>query len=61
MGVAWCLLALQHQIIPPCVGLQDPEFDLNFATVPQPTRLRHALCLSFGFGGQNTALVIAAA
>jgi 3-oxoacyl-[acyl-carrier-protein] synthase II len=59
LGAVFSLLALKHQILPPCVGLQDPEFDLNFVTTARPTSLRHVLCFSFGFGGQNAVLCIA--
>lgn len=60
MGVAFSLLALQQQIAPPCVGLKEAAFDLHLLPQATPMRLRTALCLSFGFGGQNTALVLAA-
>ena len=29
LGVAFTLMSLQHQILPPSVGLTEPEFDLN--------------------------------
>jgi 3-oxoacyl-[acyl-carrier-protein] synthase II len=58
LGVALCLMALQHQLLPPCVGLREAEFDLNFVTQPAPTAVTHALCLSFGFGGQNGAIAL---
>ncbi len=60
MGVAFSLLALQQQIAPPCVGLKDAAFDLRLLPEATPMRLRTSLCLSFGFGGQNTALTLAA-
>ncbi|MBW4620979.1 MAG: beta-ketoacyl-ACP synthase [Cyanosarcina radialis HA8281-LM2] len=56
IGAAFCLLALQQQILPPCVGLQDPEFDLDFVLKARDRWLETALCLGFGFGGQNAAL-----
>jgi 3-oxoacyl-[acyl-carrier-protein] synthase II len=59
LGAVFSLLALKHQILPPCVGLKDPEFDLDFVTTARPTLLRSVLCLSFGFGGQNAVLSIA--
>jgi 3-oxoacyl-[acyl-carrier-protein] synthase II len=58
LGVALCLMALQHQLLPPCVGLREAEFDLNFVIQPTPTAANHALCLSFGFGGQNGAIAL---
>jgi 3-oxoacyl-[acyl-carrier-protein] synthase II len=59
MGAAFCLMALKHQILPPCVGLTQPEFGLNFVTQPLSINLQTALCLSFGFGGQNAAIAFA--
>jgi 3-oxoacyl-[acyl-carrier-protein] synthase II len=58
LGIAFCLLALQQQLLPPCVGLSQPEFDLNFVVTPRLVSLQHALCLSFGFGGQNAAIAL---
>ncbi|MGF1458545.1 MAG: beta-ketoacyl-ACP synthase [Leptolyngbyaceae cyanobacterium] len=56
IGAAFCLLALQTQNLPPCTGLQVPDFDLNLVRTAQPAKLSTALCLSFGFGGQNAAI-----
>ncbi|XGW00009.1 MAG: beta-ketoacyl-ACP synthase [Leptolyngbya sp. BL-A-14] len=56
IGAAFCLMALKHQLLPPCVGLTQPEFALNFVTQPMPSTVKTALCLSFGFGGQNVAI-----
>ncbi len=50
---AFCLLSLQQQRLPPCVGLRSPAFDLNFIRAPQSAAIEHVLNLSFGFGGQN--------
>ena len=58
LGLGFCLLALKHQILPPCVGLRQSEFDLNLVRQPTQSALETALCLSFGFGGQNAALVV---
>jgi 3-oxoacyl-[acyl-carrier-protein] synthase II len=58
LGVAFCLMALQEQIMPPCVGLQTPEFDLDLVTAPRQAEIKHVLCLSFGFGGQNAAIAL---
>jgi 3-oxoacyl-[acyl-carrier-protein] synthase II len=59
IGVAFCLLALKQQILPPCTGLQAPEFDLNFVREARSANIQNTLCSSFGFGGQNTVLAIA--
>ncbi len=58
LGVAFSLKALQEQILPPCVGLQQPEFDLNFVQVASKSQVQRVLCSSFGFGGQNAVLVV---
>ncbi|HEY9656222.1 MAG TPA: beta-ketoacyl-ACP synthase, partial [Crinalium sp.] len=60
LGAAFCLMALKHQLLPPCVGLKQPEFSLNFVMQPQPCFVNTVLCLSFGFGGQNAAIAFAA-
>lgn len=57
-GVAFCLLALQNQILPPCVGLKSLEFDLNVLQKKSETSVKNVLCLSFGFGGQNVAIAL---
>jgi 3-oxoacyl-[acyl-carrier-protein] synthase II len=51
---AVCLLALRDRLLPPCVGLQTPAFNINL--IQKATRspdLQYALNFSFGFGGQN--------
>lgn len=59
LGVAFSFMALKHQILPPCVGLQQPEFDLDLVTAGRLSKIRQVLCLSFGFGGQNAAIALA--
>ncbi|MBD2451626.1 beta-ketoacyl-ACP synthase [Nostoc sp. FACHB-152] len=58
LGIAFSLQALQQQILPPCVGLQKPEFDLNFVMTPQKSPIQNILCFSFGFGGQNAVIAL---
>ncbi len=58
LGVAFSLLALEQKILPPCVGLQEPEFDLNIVKTAQHSQIQQVLCLSFGFGGQNAAIAL---
>lgn len=58
LGMAFTLLALQQQVLPPCVGLNEPEFDLNFVKAACHTEVDSALVLSFGFGGQNIAIAL---
>jgi 3-oxoacyl-[acyl-carrier-protein] synthase II len=69
-GAAFSLMALHHQRFPPCVGLNQPAFALNFVPSPDradlnslpfiaPQTLQNALSFSFGFGGQNAVLALA--
>ncbi len=58
LGAAFSLLALQQQILPPCVGLKEPEFHLNLVREARQAEIRQALCMSFGFGGQNAVLAL---
>lgn len=58
LGVAFGLLALDRQILPPCVGLQEAEFDLNLVRYASPAAIETALCFSFGFGGQNAVVAL---
>ncbi len=58
-----CLGTLQHGVITPTINCRnpDPEFDLDF--VPESARdARVRVCLNntFGFGGHNVSLVMAA-
>lgn len=58
IGTAIAILALKHGYLPPCVGLKDAEFNLNLVTQSYPAKINHAMCFSFGFGGQNAVLAI---
>ncbi len=56
-----CVMALQEQVIPPTINLDnpDPECDLDY--VPHEARqatLQYILKNSFGFGGHNACLVL---
>jgi 3-oxoacyl-[acyl-carrier-protein] synthase II len=56
-----CLLAIKHSMIPPTVNLTepDPECDLDYVPdIARSKRVRKALSLSSGFGGQNSALLL---
>jgi 3-oxoacyl-[acyl-carrier-protein] synthase II len=53
-------LALQHQVAPPTINLQNPDPQCDLDYVPNTARrmaIRHALSNSFGFGGTNGTLV----
>lgn len=58
IAVALGLMALRYQQFPPCVGLKNPEFELNFVRNSYQTNLKTILCLGFGFGGQNIAIAL---
>ncbi len=58
VAIALTLLSLQAQQLPPCTGLHQPDFDLNFVRQVRTTALQHMLCFSFGFGGQNAVLAL---
>jgi len=56
-----CLLALQHQFLPPNINFHAPDedADLNIvANESRPGSLRTVLSNSFGFGGTNASLVM---
>ena len=55
------VLAIKHGVVHPTINYQtpDPECDLDY--VPNTARkvpVRTAVSTSFGFGGQNAALVM---
>jgi len=57
------LVSLRHRLVPPVAGLRtvDPDFDLDVVQgTPRAAPPGYALSNSFGFGGTNTALVLAA-
>ena len=55
-----CLLALQHQFLPPNINFRaaDDDLDLNIvANESRPAVLRTVLSNSFGFGGTNASIL----
>jgi 3-oxoacyl-[acyl-carrier-protein] synthase II len=61
LETAICILAMRNSLVPPTINLDnpDPECDLNY--VPNraiPLEFSHCLNNSFGFGGQNVALIL---
>ncbi|MEB3313087.1 MAG: beta-ketoacyl-ACP synthase [Cyanobacteriota bacterium] len=58
IGVSFCCLALRHQQLPPNTGLHGNSIYPALVGVTQSVPVRTALCLGFGFGGQNAALAI---
>ena len=56
-----CLMAIRDGVLPPTINLENPGPDCDLDYVPNEARERPvdvALSNSFGFGGQNTALVL---
>ena len=55
-----CLLAMQHQIVPPTINLDnlDPLVDLDVTpNTPKQRSIEYALNNGFGFGGHNGSLI----
>jgi len=55
-----CLMALRRSVIPPTINYESPDPLCDLDYVPNQARAvecRHVLSNSFGFGGQNAALV----
>lgn len=55
-----CVLALQNQVAPPTINLDDPDPDCDLDYIPheaRPLKLKTVLSNSFGFGGHNACLV----
>lgn len=59
LGIAFSLMAIKQQILPPCAGLSHPEFDLNLVREARQSKIQQALCFGFGFGGQNAVIALA--
>lgn len=56
-----CVLAMQHNILPPTINLHtpDPECDLDYvANAARAGRIDVAVSNSFGFGGHNVSLAL---
>jgi 3-oxoacyl-[acyl-carrier-protein] synthase II len=61
--LAICVLALRRGVLPPTINYEtpDPECDLDYIpNEAREVRVRHTLSNSFGFGGQNTSLIVSA-
>ncbi len=59
--IALCVQALQHQVAPPTINLDNPDPDCDLDYVPnqaRPMKIDRILKNSFGFGGHNACLVL---
>ena len=56
-----CIMALRESVLPPTINYEtpDPECDLDYVpNQPRERCVQHALNNNFGFGGQNTTLIV---
>jgi 3-oxoacyl-[acyl-carrier-protein] synthase II len=56
-----CLLAIRDGVLPPTINLENPDPACDLDYIPNEARsmpIDVALSNSFGFGGQNTALIL---
>ncbi len=63
LEAAFSLLTIRDQVLPPTINYDEPDPNITLDVVPnvqRPARVRAVLSNSFGFGGQNVCLVLAA-
>ena len=63
LEIAACALVIERGVIPPTINhdTPDPACDLDYVpNTARKLRVRRALSNSFGFGGHNCCLVVAA-
>ena len=61
MEAVACLLSMRDGVVPPTANFREPDPDCDIDCVPNRERrvkVRAALSLSAGFGGQNAALLL---
>jgi 3-oxoacyl-[acyl-carrier-protein] synthase II len=61
MECAICLLAMEHQWLPPTLNLETPDAGSSLDLIPKhgrPSSIKAVLTNSFGFGGVDSCLVL---
>jgi|TARA_B100000315_G_scaffold258167_1_gene309343 3-oxoacyl-[acyl-carrier-protein] synthase II len=61
LEACFCVLAMENNIIPPTINLNEPDPDCDLDYTPNKARsqeLNVTLSNSFGFGGHNSVLVL---
>jgi 3-oxoacyl-[acyl-carrier-protein] synthase II len=56
-----CIMALRQGVLPPTINYENPDPDCDLDYIPnqaREVRIDHALNNNFGFGGQNTTLIV---
>ena len=58
--VITCIKAIETGIIPATLNLEekDPECDLNYVAVNTEKKVDYAMSNAFGFGGQNSSIIV---
>jgi 3-oxoacyl-(acyl-carrier-protein) synthase len=62
LELAACALAVQRGVVPPTANLEEPDPDCDLDYVPvvaRHVRVDVALCTGSGFGGFQSAMVVA--
>ncbi|MBY0460146.1 MAG: beta-ketoacyl-[acyl-carrier-protein] synthase II, partial [Gemmataceae bacterium] len=57
------VMTIRRSVIPPTINLENPDPACDLDYVPhhaREARVKHVLSNSFGFGGQNVALIVSA-
>jgi 3-oxoacyl-(acyl-carrier-protein) synthase len=61
IGAAFCALAMKNNIIPPTLNFKSSDINLDLDYTPNKAKkktVNSTLTLSFGFGGQGSALLL---